>query len=61
LSRHLPCRICLIPEVGKELIEFGLDSTLHAGEQESQDGLKAEYAFAGKKLRLEAGAFQKIF
>lgn len=52
LGRHDPDRVSTIPEVGEELVEFGLNGTLQAREQEGHDGLKAEGAFPVKYVGL---------
>ena len=58
LSAHQTHRVRTIPEVGEELVEFSLDRSLYARQQEGQDGWQAERTLAGEILRLEPGAFQ---
>jgi len=58
LGAHQADRVRTISQVGKELVQFSLDRTLYAGQQERQDGWEAERAVAGEILRLETGAFQ---
>ena len=61
LRRHLAHRVGAIAQVGKELIEFGLDGALNAGEEEahdrgqSQDALPGE-VFGADPRRVDKGA-----
>jgi hypothetical protein len=58
LSAHQPDRVRTIAEVGEELVQFGLDRTLHTRQQEGQNCWEAELAVAGEILWLETGGFQ---
>jgi hypothetical protein len=45
--------------MGKELIEFGLDGALNAGQEEAHDGWQRERALTGEVLRVDPRRFEK--
>ena len=59
LRRHLPHRVGAIAQVGKELIEFGLDGALNAGEEEAHDRRQRQDALPGEVFGADPRRFEK--
>ena len=60
MGRHHADRVGPIPEIGEELVEFGLDGALNSREQEAQDGWEGEGAITGEEMGFKAGDFQQF-
>ena len=59
LRRHHAHRVGAIAQMGKELIEFGLDGALNAGEEEAHDRGQCQDALAGEVFGTDPRRFEK--
>lgn len=59
LRRHHPHRVGAIARMGKELIEFGLDGALNAGDEEAHDRGQRQDALTGEVFGADPRRFEK--